>query len=167
MSKKKIKLNLGCGEDYLDGWINADLYAKKVDLRFDAEKAPFPIKTGTIDEVRCFQLLEHLRYPEITMAEIFRILKPGGIATLIVPHYTSAGSYNFRHHSQFSTTAIYDFLEGHEKQNELMANEPGAFRLISAVRKLRGIHIDVGCWNEKYFFDFLPIWDSIIWKVRK
>ena len=55
------RLNLGCGNDYREGWDNADLYAKKADLRFDFEKAPYPIKDNTYDHIHCSQVLEHLR----------------------------------------------------------------------------------------------------------
>jgi predicted SAM-dependent methyltransferase len=160
-----MRLNLGCGNDYRNGWVNVDLYNKFVDLRFDIEKAPYPLESDSVDEVYCAQVLEHLRYPEIAIAEIYRIMKPGAIATLIVPHYTTAGDHNFRHHSHFATCAIHDFTDGNEAQNELAMH--GTFKLISAVRKMRGLHINVGGWKGKYLFDFVPIWDSIIWKVRK
>jgi len=162
-----MKLNLGCGNDYREGWVNADLYAPKVDMRFDAEKAPFPIESNSVDEVYCAQVLEHLRYPEVAMMEMYRIMKSGAIATLIVPHYTTAGDHNFRHHSHFATCAIHDFTEGNEAQNEVAIQNQGSFKLISAVRKMRGLHINVGGWKGKYLFDFIPIWDSIIWKVKK
>ena len=93
-----------------------------------------------------------------------RMLRPGGILEIIVPHYTTAGDHNFRHHSHFSTGAIKDFIKGNEAQNELMlqGTEP-TFTLIKATRKLRGLHFDV----PGYIFDFVPVWDSIHWIVKK
>ena len=36
-----MKLNLGCGKDYIDGWVNVDLYDdSKCDVVYDLEKFP-------------------------------------------------------------------------------------------------------------------------------
>jgi predicted SAM-dependent methyltransferase len=160
---KTTKLNLGCGKDYREGWDNADLFAERVDLRFDFETAPYPINDNTYDLIRCHQVLEHLRYPETAMMEIYRMLKPGGIADILVPHYTTSGDWNFRHKSHFSTGAIRDYIEGNETQNEAAIRCGGSFKLIRATKKLRKIHIDV----ESFYLDFIPIWDSIHWIVQK
>jgi SAM-dependent methyltransferase len=38
------------------------------------------------DGVVCHQVLEHLPRPAVAMAEIFRVLRPGGLAVVSVPH---------------------------------------------------------------------------------
>ncbi len=60
-----------------------------VDL-FDAEKDPFPYADGSFSTVLCCELLEHLTAdPLHMMAEINRILKPGGHLVLTTPNLAS------------------------------------------------------------------------------
>jgi glycosyltransferase involved in cell wall biosynthesis/SAM-dependent methyltransferase len=60
-----------------------------VDL-FDAEKDPFPYSDGSFSTVLCCELLEHLTAdPLHMMAEINRILKPGGHLVLTTPNLAS------------------------------------------------------------------------------
>jgi glycosyltransferase involved in cell wall biosynthesis/SAM-dependent methyltransferase len=61
----------------------------EVDL-FDAEKDRFPYADGSFDTVLCCELLEHLPSdPMFMMAEINRILKPGGHLVLTTPNVVS------------------------------------------------------------------------------
>jgi glycosyltransferase involved in cell wall biosynthesis/SAM-dependent methyltransferase len=63
-----------------------------VDL-FDAEKDPFPYADGSFSTVLCCELLEHLTIdPLHMMAEISRILKPGGHLVLTTPNLASLRS---------------------------------------------------------------------------
>jgi len=60
-----------------------------VDL-FDAEKDPFPYSEGSFSTVLCCELLEHLTAdPLHMMAEINRVLKPGGNLVLTTPNLAS------------------------------------------------------------------------------
>jgi len=52
--------------------------------RSDAECLPF--RSRSFDVVLCLQLLEHTPYPENVIAEITRVLKPGGILFLSAPN---------------------------------------------------------------------------------
>lgn len=84
--KKKMKpfryiLNLGCGQEKIDGTVNIDVEKScKPDMivNFAWEKLPF--RTGTIDEVFLFHTIEHIpkkRHAWILL-EIQRVLKVGG-----------------------------------------------------------------------------------------
>jgi SAM-dependent methyltransferase len=52
--------------------------------RSDAECLPY--RSGSFDVALCLQLLEHTPYPENVIAEIARVLKPGGILFLSAPN---------------------------------------------------------------------------------
>ncbi|TSC57844.1 MAG: type 11 methyltransferase [Candidatus Peregrinibacteria bacterium Greene0416_19] len=60
--------------------INPDL---KPDIVGDAEAMPIP--DASIDGVVCSQMLEHVPHPSRALAEMYRVLKPGGKAILTVP----------------------------------------------------------------------------------
>ena len=82
-------LNLGCGNVYYDGIINADFFSvTKKDFGMDL-RYPFKIKSETFDGIFCDHTLEHLSYEEVehVLDESYRILKPGGWIRVIVPDF--------------------------------------------------------------------------------
>lgn len=44
------------------------------------------IVSAAYDTVFCFEVLEHLPHPQAAVAEMYRVLKPGGMLLLSVPH---------------------------------------------------------------------------------
>lgn len=99
-------LNLGCGDSYWSGWVNADLYAKKVDKRFDFNEFPYPFKDNFFDHVYSSHTLEHLEEPVKVMEELWRISKPNSRVKIIVPHYSGAGAHTPLHKTFWGTNAI-------------------------------------------------------------
>lgn len=82
-----IKLQLGCGDQYLEDFINCDLYAEKVDLRFDAAK--IALEDNSVDEIMAYHLLEHFDFMQgqDVVKEWYRVLKSGGRLHLEVPDF--------------------------------------------------------------------------------
>lgn len=82
---KPIKLNLGCGDEILDGYINCDMDSAKADMLFDAAKIPFP--DNSIDEIRAYHLIEHFPFQKglAVLREWFRVLKPHGKLVMETP----------------------------------------------------------------------------------
>ena len=54
-------------------------------VRGDAYRLPFP--DDTFDKVIAAEILEHLPSDEVAMAELFRVLKPGGRLAVTVPRW--------------------------------------------------------------------------------
>lgn len=46
-----------------------------------------PFADDTFDAVLCYDVLEHVRDPEKTLAEVYRVLKPGGLFLTVFPPY--------------------------------------------------------------------------------
>jgi predicted SAM-dependent methyltransferase len=80
-----LKLNLGCGDLIMDGWVNIDLYAPKADLKCDIAKLPYG--PDTVDEMYSCHTLEHFDYFEgfDVLKEWHRVLRPGGILKIETP----------------------------------------------------------------------------------
>jgi len=56
-----MKLNLGCGKDYIDDWVNVDFYDdSKCDVTHDLEEFPWPWEDDSVSEIRIIHTLEHL-----------------------------------------------------------------------------------------------------------
>lgn len=73
------------GADYLQGPLQG-LARRMPDLpilQFDLRKCPLP--DSCVDGITCLNVLEHIDDHEAALAEIHRILKPGGIAHIEVP----------------------------------------------------------------------------------
>lgn len=85
-----MKYNLGCGNQYLQGWVNVDQFPQtKPDLVMDLEKFPWPIEDNSADEILLSHVLEHIGGHSSTflgmMKELYRICKPGAKVIIRVP----------------------------------------------------------------------------------
>ena len=77
-------LYIGGGGRTVQGYVNLDLFAiPGVDVAGDAENLPF--LADTFQRVECDAVLEHVDDPVKVMAEIHRVLAPGGYVHLVVP----------------------------------------------------------------------------------
>lgn len=81
-----MKLNIGCGYNRLEGWLNsdnnpcsaADELMEAYDLR---------LQNASVEEIKALQLVEHLGFfkTKYFLSECWRALKPGGALTLETP----------------------------------------------------------------------------------
>lgn len=86
------RLNLGCGFDKREGFINADKFARcEPDVLVDLEIQPWPFEDNAFDYVLLKHVLEHVGASfdgfAAVMRELYRITAPGGIVEIQVPHY--------------------------------------------------------------------------------
>ena len=86
----KIKLHIGCGTQYKDGWINIDNNSdnniSKLDMNLDLRN-PLPFKDNSVDYIYNEHFLEHLSVQEGLRAlmDFRRVLKPGGVLRIAMP----------------------------------------------------------------------------------
>lgn len=76
----KLYMDLGCGrrEEKFDNCLYLEVYPS---VSADVVVEPdclYPIRTGSLDGIGCFAVLEHCRKPWQVVAEMKRMLKPGG-----------------------------------------------------------------------------------------
>ena len=105
--EKMKKLNLGCGADYREGWVNADFTDSsevKIDRKMDFTKLPLKIQNEEFDYIFSSHTLEHLSGTLTPlMIELWRGLTPGGILEIRVPHFSHYSALTgFEHRNVFS-----------------------------------------------------------------
>jgi SAM-dependent methyltransferase len=80
----RFNLYIGGAGRAVPGYINLDLFPMPgVDLAADAELLPFP--DAVFERIECDAVLEHVRHPEQVIAELRRVLAPGGYLHLVTP----------------------------------------------------------------------------------
>lgn len=83
--KDSLLLNIGSGvhKPHPD-IVNVDIFHYEgVDLVANAEELPLP--SNSVDAIVCESLLEHVPRPEKIVAEMYRVLKPGGGMYIVIP----------------------------------------------------------------------------------
>lgn len=81
------RLNVGCGPDPAPGWLNADRRpAAGVDLVGDLCTG-LPLADASVDYAVGMHLLQDIAWPELpaAVAELRRVLRPGGVLRLGLP----------------------------------------------------------------------------------
>jgi SAM-dependent methyltransferase len=90
-----MKLNLGCGHARMDGYTNVDVAPHEaVDVVCDLRE-PWPWEDGSAEAALAHHFVEHLDGMERVhfWNELYRVLAPGGQATIVVPHWSSGRAY--------------------------------------------------------------------------
>ena len=103
LMKNELRVNLGSGGLPLEGYINVDMNpdSPNVDIVHNLDIYPWPFEDDSVDEVSMVHCLEHLDDHNRGMKEIYRILKKGAKAKLIVPHFTWQYAYADPTHKHF------------------------------------------------------------------
>jgi predicted SAM-dependent methyltransferase len=85
-----MKINLGCGHNYKEGWVNVDFYDdSKCDVKHDLEVFPWPWEDNSVSEILIKHTLEHLgadwKVYIKTLQEMYRICEDDAKIMITVP----------------------------------------------------------------------------------
>ena len=138
-------LDVGCGRKpyerlfRVEEYVGLDLESDRArsvgvaDHYYDGER--FPFVNASFDSVLCNQVLEHVFNPNEFVAEIHRVLKPGGRLLLTVPFVWDEHEqpFDYARYSSFGLRALFErngfTIERHRKIN---ADVSIVFQLINA-----------------------------------
>ena len=106
-----MKLNLGCGNKIMKGYINLDsVKLDGVDVIHNLDKYPWPFKDNTFTEIYADNILEHLDSMITPVEEIWRITKNKGLVKIIVPIAPSVWAFCDPTHKQFYTYFTFNYF---------------------------------------------------------
>lgn len=126
MEENKVKLDLGCGKNKLNGFIGVDQFDfPGVDLVMDLRQ-PWPWEDGSVDEVNSSHFVEHLTGAERIhfFNELYRVLKLGGQARIITPHWSHERAYGDPTH-QWPPICSWTFFYLHKGWRDVNAPHVG------------------------------------------
>lgn len=103
------RANLGCGEDYREGWLNVDYSNVAADEQYDLRKFHWPWGENEFDEVLMQGVIEHLPDTRQTITEVWRMLKPGGVFSGSFPYCGSHFAFRDPTHVRYFDEKIFDY----------------------------------------------------------
>lgn len=114
--------------------------------RIDLESTPIPVPDETFDVVLCNEVIEHMEIdPMFMMAEINRILKPGGLLITTTPNIVSSWAVTKILHG----IEPYFYMQYRPTRNYYRHNYE--YSIHSLVAVLKGAGFDGSAWTEDSF----------------
>lgn len=112
------KLNLGCGEDYKQGFLNLDSNERvTADIYADLEK-PLLLEDNKFSYILADNTLEHIQNLIQLMEELWRISKNKAIIEIHVPHYTGIFGRKFIDHKQEFGIGSFDCFSDNDASSQ-------------------------------------------------
>ena len=176
INEKYFVLDLGCGLgesfDYFMSlnkkinWYGLDIEdspevrtrkeSNREYITFNGIDIPFP--DNYFDLIYCKQVLEHVRYPKELLAEVNRVLKPGGYFTGSTSHLEPYHSLSYWNYTPYGFSALIE-----EAKLELLEVRPSIDSLTLIIR--RGLR-DLSLFNIFWKIESpLNLFISIIGKI--
>jgi predicted SAM-dependent methyltransferase len=108
-----MKLNLGCGKDLKEGYVNIDIVDYGGNVIHDLNSFPYPFEENTFDEIYASHILEHLNNFHNAVSELYRIARPGAIIIVYAPFFLNTKFFGEPDHKipfSIRTFDNYEFI---------------------------------------------------------
>jgi SAM-dependent methyltransferase len=134
-----MKINLGCGNKIRPGFVGVDRYAcAAAQVICDLDRS-LPFRDSSIEETHLDNVIEHVTDIAWLMRELVRVSKPGGILTIITPHFSSLASWRDPTHRYHLSYFSMDHFEGKYLRDDLNGRVTVTNRRLSFGGGLLGI----------------------------
>ena len=166
-----MKLNLGCGENRIDGFIGVDkIKTLAVDVIHDLNIFPYPFPGSSADEIIMDNVLEHLEDVISVMEETYRLAAPGAIVMIKVPYFKSNSAFTDPTHKHFFTETSFKYFSAN---NPLHFYTKANFRVLETKLVCHSQYRDA----KHFFRNLLPfkkilnyflfnIYDEVIFRLE-
>ena len=133
------KLNLGCGFDKREGFVNADNFPEcEPDVFCDLESFPWPFLDSEFDYVLMKHVLEHVGadfsvFKQI-MQELHRITARDGIIEIHVPHFSHTTFWSDPTHVRGFTALTFRMMS--KEQNDIWIAKRANYSMLAYMMKV-------------------------------
>jgi ubiquinone/menaquinone biosynthesis C-methylase UbiE len=125
-SGKPVVIELGCGPNKQAGCIGIDLVdLPGVDIVANIDDGLGFLPDASVDKVVSRSFFEHVGSLEQLVAEIVRVLKPEGVSSLFVPHFSNPFYYSDYTHKTFF--GLYTLRYFCAEEDQLMRKVPNHY----------------------------------------
>jgi len=116
----ELSLDIGCGKIKRATFGMDHFPGEGVDIVGDANDGiPFP--DSSLERIVMFHSLEHVLDPVFVMTECARVLQPGGVLEIKVPHHSNVMAYQIHHRSYWNLFSFDPLVMLGTKSNEQFA----------------------------------------------
>ena len=129
-----MRVDLGCGPRKPEGYFGIDRHPWPGVDRIADLALGIPLDDNVADEIRAHDLIEHLPDKIRTLNEIWRVLKPGGIADILVPSTDGRGAFQDPTHVSYWNANSFWYFEVGNPHRELFGEAYGVvarFKILS------------------------------------
>lgn len=153
----QVIINVGSGTKILrQDVVNID-FANFEGVKIVASAENLPWSDGEVDAVVCDNLLEHVKAPALVVAEIERVLKPGGLVYVGVPfiisYHSSPGDFQ-----RWTSEGLRELMKNFEEQELKIACGP-----TSALATILGEWLALFCsFNISFLYNIFLIFFTIL-----
>jgi predicted SAM-dependent methyltransferase len=165
---EKVVIELGCGSaKQVKNAIGIDqIDCDAVDIVCNLEKGLTFLPNNSVDTIYSFHLLEHLPDLGFFMAEIFRVLKPGGKTIGTVPHFSNPYYYSdYTHQTPFGLYSFCYFAQHTPYRRKVLHYKSdiffkinrqkiifySPFKIINLFRKIYGIFFNASVLLQEFY----------------
>ena len=137
--KLPIKLNIGCGNDNRNGYLNIDNRDLGFNMVWDiTEGIPFP--DNTVESIFCSHMLEHIDDEQAVdfLQECLRVVRVGGTVCIRVPLASSPGAIFWGHKTYWNVDKVEAMYKLEEPIGKYLLVENKEFQeqLLFTLKKL-------------------------------
>ncbi|HUD03991.1 MAG TPA: hypothetical protein VMR73_00675 [Candidatus Paceibacterota bacterium] len=159
--KDNLRVNLGGGEEKIEGFINIDTVAlPTVDIVADISKG-IPLPDNSVIEVRANYILEHIKDTVFIMEEMYRVCKADAKVKIKVPYFKSTAAFKDPTHVSFFTERTFEYFDRDYIENGKLPEYKAKynFKMIKLTYNyyVRGMR----------FVPCIGFWRKILWDVVK
>jgi len=145
-----MRLDIGCGTRKQEGFEGVDQFPfEGVDHVFDLNEK-WPFENESVDEVYASHVIEHFTGKQRVhiLNEMYRVMKPGAKATIIVPYWASCRAYGDPTHQWPPVSEFWFYYLSRD------------WRIGNVEKKMdaQAPHTDKSNWPEGYDCDFEAGW---------
>ena len=122
------RLDIACGQQLQTGWMGLDIADGLIApdgakyIHHDVLSFPWPIENNSIYEARCSHFVEHIPHQldgssktrnglVLFMEELYRVMMPQGIVTIMAPYYSSQRAWQDPTHVRGITENTFKYFD--------------------------------------------------------